>query len=102
LFKRWYYRPEKQRSGDALLPNADGAWPVRRLLNAAARAVLGPPSALPPADREAAKGAKTRLIHAGRPGVERAVAALPKRKQTEREQDSPPKSSDRPGNSCLE
>ncbi|MBE7158705.1 MAG: excinuclease ABC subunit C [Rhodospirillales bacterium] len=47
LFKRWYYRPEKQRQGEALLPNADGTWPVRKLLNAAARIVLGPPTEMP-------------------------------------------------------
>ncbi len=96
LFKRWYYRPEKQRMGEVLLPNADGSWPIRRLLNAAARVVLGPPAELAPVDREAAKiladGAKvsaetadeevrTRVLHPGREGVERVVAMLPKRKR---------------------
>ncbi len=93
LFKRWYYRPEKSRAGEVLLPNADGGWPVRRLLNAAARVVLGPPAELPPVDREAAKvlanaadkvdkdvaEAKTRVLHPGREGVERVVPVLPKR-----------------------
>ena len=90
LFKRWYYRPEKSRAGEVLLPNPDGGWPVRRLLNAAARVVLGPPLELPPVDRDAAQiltesadkaadGAKTRLLHPGREGVERVVAVLPKR-----------------------
>ncbi|MGI4829772.1 MAG: hypothetical protein ACRYFU_16490, partial [Janthinobacterium lividum] len=55
LFRRWYYRPEKSRAGEVLLPNPDGGWPVRRLLNAAARVVLGPPAELPVVDREAAK-----------------------------------------------
>ncbi len=89
LFKRWYYRPEKQRAGEVLLPNADGSWPVRRVLNAAARVVLGPPAELPPLDREAAKvlaesadeETKTRILHPGREGVERIVPVLPKRKR---------------------
>ncbi len=89
LFKRWYYRPEKQRAGEVLLPNPDGSWPLRRLLNAAARVVLGPPAELPPVDREAAKvvaeaadtEAKTRILHPGREGVERIVPVLPKRKR---------------------
>jgi excinuclease ABC subunit C len=55
LFRRWYYRPEKQRTGEVLLPNAEEAWSLRRLLNAAARVVLGPPTLAPPVDREAAK-----------------------------------------------
>ncbi len=88
LFKRWYYRPEKQRAGEVLLPNADGSWPVRRLLNAAARVVLGPPAEVTPVDREAAKvlseaadkGSKTRVLHPGREGVERVVPVLPRRK----------------------
>ncbi len=107
LFKRWYYRPEKSRAGEVLLPNADGSWPVRRLLNAAARVVLGPPAELPPVDRERAKvlaeaadkeakteeartegarteGARTEearmlVLHPGREGVERTVPVLPKR-----------------------
>ena len=84
LFRRWYYRPEKQRVGDVLLPNADGAWPVRRLLNGAARVALGPPAAADPVDREAAKAVRTRMLHAGRADVERAVAVLPKRKRAQR------------------
>lgn len=86
LFKRWYYRPEKQRQGEVLLPNADGSWPVRRLLNAAARVVLGAPAEAAPVDRAAAseaavqEAAKTRVLHPGREGVERVVPVLPKRK----------------------
>jgi hypothetical protein len=79
LLRRWYYRPEKQRAGTILLPNADGGWPVRRLLNAAAREVLGPPRELPKVDREAAGEAKTRVLQEGREGVERVVPVLPKR-----------------------
>ncbi len=87
LFKRWYYRPEKSRAGEVLLPNEDGGWPVRRLLNASARVVLGPPTASPAVDRDAAqspevqKEAKQRVLHPGREGVERIVPVLPKRKR---------------------
>ena len=90
LFRRWYYRPEKSRAGEVLLPNPDGSWPVRRLLNAAARVALGPPAELPPVDRDAAKvlaeaadkegkEVRTRVLHPGREGVERIVPSLPKR-----------------------
>jgi hypothetical protein len=71
LFRRWYYRPEKQRVGEAFLPNPDGSWPIRRILRAAARQVLGEPKPLPDVQREAAK--KTRVLHKGRPDVERVV-----------------------------
>ncbi len=81
LFKRWYYRPERQRSGEVFLPNGDASWPVRRILNGAARVVLGPPAEVAPVDREAAKAMKTKVIHAGREGVERVVAVLPKKKR---------------------
>ncbi len=87
LFKRWYYRPEKSRAGEVLLPNPDGSWPVRRLLNAAARVVLGPPAEVAAVDREAAADpgvqseARTRVLHPGREGVERVVPVLPKRKR---------------------
>ncbi len=84
LFRRWYYRPSKQRAGEVLLPNADGSWPVRRLLNAAARVALGPPKEVAPVDREAAKTMKTRVLHEGRPDVERVVPVLPKRARTRR------------------
>jgi hypothetical protein len=79
LFRRWYYRPEKQRTGEVFLPNADGTWPIRRILNGAARIVLGPPAEAAPVDREAAKTLKTKIIHPGREGVEREVPVLPKR-----------------------
>ena len=82
LFRRWYYRPEKQRAGEVFLPNPDHSWPIRRILNGAARVVLGPPTAAPPVDREAAKSLKTKIIHAGREGVEREVPVLPKRTRT--------------------
>jgi excinuclease ABC subunit C len=82
LFRRWYYRPEKQRTGEVLLPNAEEAWSLRRILNAAARVVLGPPAPAPPVDREAAKELKTKILHEGREGVEREVPVLPKRKRS--------------------
>ena len=84
LLRRWYYRPEKQRRGALLLPNADGGWPVRRLLNAAAREVLGPPREAAPVDREAAAVMKTKVIHPGREGVERVVPVLPKRSRSKK------------------
>ncbi len=83
LFRRWYYRPEKQRAGEVFLPNADASWPVRRLLNGAARVVLGDPVQMDAVNREAAreklKAVKTKVIHEGREGVERVVPVLPKR-----------------------
>jgi excinuclease ABC subunit C len=82
LFRRWYYRPEKQRTGEVFLPNPGQQWPIRRILNGAARIVLGPPTPAPSVDREAAKALKTKLIHAGREGVEREVPILPKRPRT--------------------
>jgi excinuclease ABC subunit C len=82
LVRRWYYRPEKQREGEVFLPNPDGSWPIRRILNGAARVALGPPAPVAPADREAAKALKTKIIHAGREGVEREVPVLPKRSRS--------------------
>ncbi len=79
LFRRWYYRPEKQRTGEVFLPGVDATWPIRRILNGAARIVLGAPTEAAPIDREAAKALKTKIIHAGREGVEREVPILPKR-----------------------
>ncbi len=86
LFRRWYYRPEKQRQGEVFLPNPDGSWPARRLLNGAARVVLGPPVQADAVNREAAREAlkaqKTKVIHEGREGVERVVPVLPKRSRS--------------------
>ncbi|WP_263381072.1 excinuclease ABC subunit C [Granulicella paludicola] len=86
LFRRWYYRPEKQRPGEVFLPNGAvstndpaTAWPIRRILNGAARVVLGPPTEASPIDREAAKAHKTKILHPGREGIEREVPVLPKR-----------------------
>ena len=76
LLRRWYYRPEKQRKGELFLPNPDGGWPLRRILRGAARTVLGDPKLMQETDRDAAKALKTKLIHAGREGVERSVPVL--------------------------
>jgi hypothetical protein len=82
LLRRWYYRPEKQRTGEVFLPNPDTTWPIRRILNGAARVALGPPAPVSAVDREAAKALKTKIIHAGREGVEHEVPVLPKRSRT--------------------
>lgn len=85
LLRRWYYRPEKQRTGEAFLPNADGGWPVRRILNGAARAVLGDPKPMAETDRDGAKKiakeTRTRVLHEGRPDVERVVPVVGRKKQ---------------------
>jgi hypothetical protein len=83
LLRRWYYRPEKQRVGEIFLPNEDGTWPVRRILRGAARMVLGEPKPVPDVQREAAKAVakdlKTRILHEGRPDVERTVPLVPRK-----------------------
>ena len=77
LLRRWYYRPEKQRAGEVFFPYPDGGWPVRRILRGAARMALGEPTAIAETDREGAKkikaGAKVKILHEGRPDVERVV-----------------------------
>ncbi|MBB5341221.1 excinuclease ABC subunit C [Tunturiibacter gelidoferens] len=86
LLRRWYYRPEKQRNGEIFFPNEDGgdkgAWPIRKILRGAARMVLGDPKPMAETQRdaakEAAKGIKTKILHEGRPDVERVVPVLPK------------------------
>jgi excinuclease ABC subunit C len=82
LLRRWYYRPEKQRVGEAFFPREDGSWPIRRILRGAARMALGEPKPLAethrelvernPAD-EAQKPTRTKILHEGRPDVEREV-----------------------------
>ena len=78
LLRRWYYRPEKQRIGEIFFANEDGTWPIRKVLRGAARSVIGDPKPMADTNREAAKGAKTRILHEGRPDVERTVVVLPK------------------------
>ena len=77
LLRRWYYRPEKQRVGEAFLPHADGSWPVRRILRGAARMVIGEPKWMAETQREAAAEAEVRILHEGREGVERVVPVVP-------------------------
>jgi hypothetical protein len=87
LLRRWYYRPEKQRAGEAFLPKEDGAWPIRRILNASARAALGDPKPVADTQRDLAtrnpaepelKPTRTKILHAGRPDVEREVPVIDK------------------------
>ena len=83
LLRRWYYRPEKQRVGEIFLPNADGGWPVRRILRGAARMVLGEPKAMAETGRAEAKEVagevRTRILHEGRGEVERVMPVVGKR-----------------------
>ena len=81
LFRRWYYRPEKQRAGEVFLPNADGSWPVRRILRGAARMAIGEPKVMAETQRDAAAGAEVRILHEGREGVERVVPVVRRAKK---------------------
>jgi excinuclease ABC subunit C len=78
LLRRWYYRPEKQRIGEVFFANEDGTWPIRKILRGAARMVIGDPKPIAETQRDAAKAAKTKILHEGRPGVERTVPVVPK------------------------
>jgi excinuclease ABC subunit C len=82
LLRRWYYRPEKQRAGEIFFPNADGRWPLRRILRGAARMALGEPAAMAETQRDLAEHnpadaaqriPKGKILHEGRPDVERVV-----------------------------
>ena len=88
LLRRWYYRPEKQRTGEVFFPNLNGEWPIRRILNGAARMSLGEPAPIAETQRDLAqhnpedaaqKPVKTKILHEGRPDVERTVHVAPKR-----------------------
>ncbi len=90
LLRRWYYRPEKQRTGELFLPNPDGSWPLRRILRAAARLALGDPKPMAETQRDlvtrnsedaAQKSVKTKILHEGRPDVERAVPVFTSRRK---------------------
>jgi excinuclease ABC subunit C len=81
LVRRWFYRPEKQRTGEIFFPNPDGSWPIRRILNGAARMVLGDPGAMAETNREGVAGAKVKILHEGREGVERVVPVVSRRKK---------------------
>ena len=65
LLRRWYYRPEKQRVGEVYFQNADGSWPVRRILRGAARMVLGEPGVVAETNRAGAKAAKAKILQEG-------------------------------------
>lgn len=78
LLRRWYYRPEKQRIGEIFFANEDGTWPIRKILRCAARMVIGNPKPMAETNREAVKAAKTKILHEGRPDVERTVPVVPK------------------------
>jgi excinuclease ABC subunit C len=98
LLRRWYYRPEKHRIGEIFFPKEDGAWPIRRILNGAARAALGDPRPMAETQRELAERnpadaaqtpVRTKVLHAGRPDVERVVPAVDKPPfKTRRKQDA--------------
>jgi hypothetical protein len=76
--RRWYYRPEKHRVGEIFYPKPGGNWPIRRILRGAARAVIGEPRVMAETQRDEASAAKTRILHAGREGVEREVPVVPR------------------------
>jgi hypothetical protein len=81
LLRRWYYRPEKQRVGEIFFANEDGTWPIRKILRGAARTVIGDPKPMAETNRDAAKTAKTKILHEGRPDVERTVPVISKDRQ---------------------
>jgi hypothetical protein len=85
LLRRWYYRPEKQRAGEVFLLNVNGEWPIRRILRGAARMALGEPAPMAETQRDLAqrnpedaaqKPVKTKILHEGRPDVERVVHVI--------------------------
>jgi hypothetical protein len=96
LLRRWYYRPEKHRTGEVFFPRAEGSlrpdagaekstWPIRRILRGAARMALGEPTPMAETQRSLAtrnpeeaaqKPTRTKVLHAGRPNVERVVPVL--------------------------
>ena len=99
LLRRWYYRPEKQRAGEVFLPNVNHQWPIRRILNGAARMALGEPTPLGETHRELVqrnpadepqKPNRTKTLHAGRPDVERTVPSIDKPATFKSRRRSPP------------
>jgi excinuclease ABC subunit C len=78
LLRRWYYRPEKQRTGEIFFPNDDASWPIRRILRGAARMALGDPAPMAETQRDQAPAAKVKILHEGREGVERTVPVIAK------------------------
>lgn len=89
LLRRWYYRPEKHRTGEIFFPKEDGSWPIRRILNGAARSALGDPKPMAETQRDLAernpadaeqKPPRTKVLHAGRPDVERVVPVIERKR----------------------
>jgi excinuclease ABC subunit C len=92
LLRRWYYRPEKQRTGEVFFPRDDSAaakketnWPIRRILRGAARMALGEPKPIAETQRDLATRnpedaaqmpTRTKILHEGRPDVERVVPII--------------------------
>ena len=85
LLRRWYYRPEKQRTGEVFFPREDASWPIRRILRGAARMALGEPKPIAETQRdlatrnpedEAQMPTRTKILHEGRPDVERVVPII--------------------------
>jgi hypothetical protein len=98
ILRRWYYRPEKQRAGEIFFPDVNHQWPMRRLLNGAARVVLGDPGKMSETQRELAqrnpadaaqKPVKTKILHEGRPDVERVVPVVEKPFRSRRRPNEP-------------
>ncbi len=85
LLRRWFYRPEKQRKGEIFFPNPDQSWPIRRILRGAARCALGDPTPMADTQREEAPAAaaaiKMKMLHEGRPDVERPVPILTRKRR---------------------
>ena len=89
LVRRWFYRPEKQRTGEIFFPNPDGSWPIRRILRGAARMVLGDPAPMAETDRAGVPTARVKILHEGREGIERAVPVVSRRKKRTAPADAP-------------
>ena len=87
LLRRWYYRPESQRTGELFLPNPDGSWPLRRMLRGAARMALGEPKAMAETRRDLASETRTKILHEGREGVERVVPNVGARRRRRKPSD---------------
>jgi len=93
LLRRWYYRPEKHRTGEVFFPKEDSTWPIRRILNGAARLSLGDPKPLAETQRDLAtrnsadaapNPTRTKTLHPNRPDVERTLPIA------EKNPDAPP------------
>ncbi|MGI4853403.1 MAG: hypothetical protein ACRYF4_05055 [Janthinobacterium lividum] len=63
LLRRWYYRPEKQRSGAVFFQERE-AWPVRKMVRAAAKLAAPPPAEVLPAPPAAASNGPTEAVNA--------------------------------------